>query len=84
MAVSVTRNRQLARQHRGQCPHTATEAKPVDWLTPLDDETLACWQEQLDALIGDIDALIADITATSPSPSIAVAAALHANGAVYE
>jgi hypothetical protein len=33
--------------------------------TPLDDDTLLRCQQQLDALISDIDDLLADIAATS-------------------
>jgi hypothetical protein len=37
----------------------------MDRLTPLDDDTLLRCQEQLDELIVEIDALIADIAASS-------------------
>jgi hypothetical protein len=37
----------------------------MDWLMPLDDETLLRCQERVDQLIEQIDALVADIEATA-------------------
>jgi hypothetical protein len=55
-------------------------------MTPIDDNTLAHWQQQLDELIADIDALVADITASSELglSTVDKLDCVHFGGSVYE
>jgi hypothetical protein len=56
-------------------------------MTPIDDETLASWQRQVDALISDIDDLLADIAAEAEGLLVAankIERTIHLGGSRYE